>query len=92
MDNTDRLTLLTLMLALRQRLVEASDQRDQKTLSELRLTFTIITEASYSCEDKAATLLFQSLWDSAREAGMGVGWKAPIPSEAEIRDILSAHK
>lgn len=88
MRDPDRVTLTEFVLALRQRLIDAVQVNDQETIAKLLTTFGMLVDTSYAYQDKSVMELFVSLEDSARNAAMNVGWKAPVPSIAAIEDAL----
>jgi hypothetical protein len=89
MSEKRRMTLPDLLCHLRERLIEARERNDQESLVELKTTFTILREVSYSSEDEKLITLVVALEDSARDAIMSVPWKSDIPSVETIRSALS---
>jgi hypothetical protein len=79
------MNLATLLISLRQRLVDAWEQDDQESLSQLKTTFTTLREVSYEGDNKNLVSIFVALEDAARDAVMGVKGKSEIPSSDAIR-------
>lgn len=71
--------LFDLVFALRQLLITAEEHNDQETLSRLLTTFGILVEISYTIKNSKMIAAFVDMQDSARNAMMGVAWKAPVP-------------
>jgi hypothetical protein len=89
MSTTNKLTLTDLVLALRQRLIDAQEQDDKKALSELVTTFGILAEVSCTNAPRSICGIFEGLEQSASYANMGVGWKAPVLSVEAIKAACS---
>lgn len=85
------MTLLTLVCALREHLVEAIEQNDKDALEKLQTTLGVLEDIS--CTDVATPVcgIFQDLEQSTSYAIMGVGWKAPVLSVQEIESALSGN-
>ena len=88
MAAAESVTLTEFILALRQRLVDAVQTNDQETIAQLLTTFGILVDTSYSVQDHSVTELLVFMEDSARNALMGVAWKAPIPSVDAVESAL----
>lgn len=82
-----KMTLANLFLSIRHRISESIDADDRKTLSEIKITLTILREASYSSKDEAFIHLVVQLEDVARDGAMGMALKQELPTEEQIRQI-----
>jgi hypothetical protein len=83
------MTLETLLYALRQRLLNAWDKRDQEDLSVLFTTFGVLREESYASQNNALIGTLLALEDVTREALMGFNIKGAIPSIETIQAAFS---
>lgn len=82
-------TLADLACCLRQRLIDAVGQHDEKTIHELWTALTIIVEASYNSHSEVITGIFVDLQGYAQCAVMEELWKAdPLPSIEQIHAAL----
>lgn len=81
-----------ILIALRQRLLEARAQNDMDTLQSLALSFGILEEVAEkkNSHPRISTIL-DDLGTSAFEAIHGIPWKSTIPSEEEIISALNAN-
>ncbi len=89
MSDQKRLTLATLILNFRVRLLEAREKQDREPLLELKAAFTLLREASYESEDTKAITVLVALEDATRDSLQGVPWKSDIPSNEEISVAFS---
>lgn len=80
-----KMTLADMVLSLRQRLLDACEQRDRSQLGILQTTFGALVEASYGTQEPALIEILVALEDAARDAGMGVTWKSDVPSVETIQ-------
>ena len=79
------MTLTDLLCYLRQRLVDAMSQRDPARISDLQQTLVLLQEAAWEVQDERRAALIQDMIDAARDALVGVEWKANLPSVEAIR-------
>jgi hypothetical protein len=80
-------TLADLTCRLRQRLLDAAAQDDIETMNSLMITFSQITQASYSINNTEVSRLFVSLEDSTKDAMMHDP-RIHVPSVEEIHTAL----
>src|SRR5687767_1152444 len=98
---SDKVVLSNVVVVLADMIRKANDKADGDTLSELHITFDMLAEviAQLSARDKQGYIiddknraiyrLLREIASSAQHAAMGVIWKSPLPSEEEIKTILS---
>jgi hypothetical protein len=89
MDTQSKLTLTGLLCSLRQRLLDAREQKDQTLLGELMITFSILREASYNSKDTSVITILVALEDCARDFLGGMGFKRDMPTVEVIRAATS---
>ena len=81
------MTLTDLLCYLRQQLLDARDQNDQKVLAELLSALDLIRESAWKSNDQRLASLVEDMLDAAQDSLMGVGWKSNIPSLEVIRSL-----
>lgn len=85
------MTLAELLVALRQRLVDALNQNDRDKLQQLCVVFGTMREASYTSPNRALSAILEDLEYSAQHGAMGVMGKAQgVPSVEAIRTALAS--
>lgn len=89
MRSTSRITLADLVCGLRQNLLIARERKDLANLTILQNTLDILRDIAWNKEDESLAAIIQDMVDASRDALMGVDWKSSIPSEEQIRSILS---
>jgi hypothetical protein len=81
-----------ILVALRQRLLDARQQNDMDMLQSLAMVFGILEEVAGSGNMHARVYrILEDLGSSASEAIHGIRWKNTIPSEGEIISALNTH-
>jgi hypothetical protein len=89
---TQKVTLVDLVLSLRERLVDALNRNDRETLRQLHQTFDTLTEVSYAWRDKTLSALLEDFAYSAQHGAMGVFGKAmDVPSIERVVVGLRQH-
>jgi hypothetical protein len=82
------MTLFDFLRSIRERLIQAIDQDDRKLVGELKITLTILREASYDFQTLSITSLIVALEDIARDGVMGFALKSEIPSVEMLRSAF----
>jgi len=85
-NNPNRLTTLQILIYLRQRLLAAIEQDDKDELRFLAKVFDMLWDIVHTNKVKGGLgRVLENLERSAYDYASGVGWKAIIPSEEEIK-------
>ncbi len=87
-DKPNKITSLDIFLYLRQRLLDAREQKDVDTLGNLQTVFIMLSDLAYLKKVGGLGAILEEFENSARDSIMGVPWKSTIPSEEEIRLAL----
>src|SRR5437016_3386555 len=74
------MTIVDLLLYLREKLLEARVRKDAQELQTLWDTINSVLECSYKHHDRAVASLLEDMGDAIRDALMNVEWKSSIPS------------
>ncbi len=91
MGTSERLTIADLLCSLSKQLLLAREQKNTPDLERLMGIFVLIEEAASAVQDKVIYTLAEDLEDAARDSLMEADWKSKIPSEEDIRLLLSKH-
>lgn len=83
-DRSNKITSLEIFLYLRQRLLDARDEKDTDVLVNLQTVFIILSDLAYLKKARGLGKILEEFENSARDSIMGVPWKSTIPSEEEI--------
>ena len=86
---SEKFTIADLLTNLRAQLLTAIEQKDRVNIAELKTTFTILREASYTSQDEKLIGIIVALEDSARDGVEEFYWKSDLPSSDMIRSLLS---
>jgi len=78
-------TLADVLLSLRSRLLQASDDNDAELAETLFITFSVLQDISYEYKNESTTSLIVDLVDSARDVASGVKGKLEIPTVEQIQ-------
>jgi hypothetical protein len=81
------MTIVDLLLYLREKLLEARARKESKELQTLWDTINAVLECSYQHGERQIATLLEEMGDAIRDSLMGVEWKSTIPSEESIRAI-----
>ena len=84
-----RLTAFHILIYLRQRLLVAIEQNDKGELEDLATVFSMLWDLvdKYNVQG-AIDGVIENLVHAATDYAQGIGWKAIIPSEEEIKAAL----
>jgi hypothetical protein len=85
MSDEGQLTISSLLVYLRQTLIDARKEKNEKLLAELGNTFDLIEAASYEAKDKKHAAIAEEMRCAVRDAFMGTQWKSNIPSIEDIQ-------
>ncbi len=83
------MTLVNLLRALRQRLLDSLESDNREDLVALYTSFTVLKEVSYGSGNKSFIHLLVKLEDAAQDGTMGVKGKHSIPSNEAIEVVCS---
>ena len=86
MSVDDKLTIGVLLKHLRQKLIEARKDKNEKLLVELGHAFDLIEEAALEAKDAKLAAIAEEMQSSVRDTFMGAEWKSSIPSDDEIEE------
>lgn len=89
---SQRLTIGSLFMALRNHLQLARDQKNRDELEKLFATFILIGDAAVECEDETVIELAEALEGVARAALEDGDWKSKLISEKEMQSRLVEHQ
>jgi hypothetical protein len=89
MINDSTITLASVLIKLREMLIQARKNHDIAGLTRLMNTFGMLEEVVCTSEPKAICGILVHLRDSARDSLMGVDFKSEIPTIEEIKAALS---
>ena len=84
-DEPAKNALETILLTLRAKLLEARTGNEEDALEELRITFSLLREASYESHIDPLITVLVAMEDAARDSLIGVPSKSDIPSEDSVR-------
>lgn len=85
-NSPNRLTALHILIHLRQRLLAAIEQDDKDELHFLAKVFDMLWDVVHKNNVKGGLgRVLENLERSAYDYASGVGWKATIPSDEEIK-------
>jgi hypothetical protein len=88
-SNAIRLTVLQILIHLRQQLLAAIEQDDKDQLFFLAKVFDMFWDVVHTNNVKGGLgRVLENLERSAYDYASGVGWKATIPSEKDIKAAL----
>jgi hypothetical protein len=88
-NSPNRLTAFHILIYLRQRLLAAIEQNDKGELRDLVKVFSMLWDLvdKYNVPG-AIDGVIENLVHAATDYAQGIGWKAIIPSEEEIKAAL----
>ncbi len=92
-NSPNRLTALHILIYLRQRLLVAIEQNDKDELLVLARVFDMLRELVDKTNVRGGLgRVLENLERSAYDYASGIGWKAIIPSEEDIRSALQSEE
>ncbi|HLO15313.1 MAG TPA: hypothetical protein VK206_10820 [Anaerolineales bacterium] len=88
-NSPNRLTALHILIYLRQRLLAAIEKNDKGELQDLAKVFSMLWELvdKYNVQGGIDGVI-ENLTNTAIDYARGIGWKAIIPSEEDIKAAL----
>ena len=84
MSDAGELTMGYLLGYVRQQLIEAREEKNEKRLIELGNIFDLLEGASLEAKDRSLAALAEAMRCAVRDSLMGTEWKSRIPSLDEI--------
>jgi hypothetical protein len=84
MSTEGKLTIGSLLVHLRQRLIDAREKKDSKVLNELGGVFDLIEAAAWEAQDRRIAAIAEEMWSAVRDTFMGSEWKSNLPSVDDI--------
>lgn len=86
MSDDSKLTMSSLFVFLRQKLLEAREKNDEKLFDELSQALYLIEDAAYSVNDRKWAIIADEMNYAISHILMGAEWKANIPTVEQIED------
>jgi hypothetical protein len=92
-NNPNRLTSLHILIYLRQRLLVAIEQNDIDELQDLAKVFSMLWDLveKHNFQGDIGGVI-ENFENAALDYARGIGWKAIMPSEEEIRSALQSEE
>ena len=81
------MTISDLICYLRQQLVIARNDKNEKELQRLWDGINLFLESAYESGDKDVGAILEAMGDSIRDSFMGVEWKSEMPSVEAIKAL-----
>jgi hypothetical protein len=92
MSPTPKLTIASLLIYLRQRLLLAQEQKNQAEVQESSRIFDLLYDAAVEVRDGPLIGLTEDLSYSVNHWLMGVEWKSAIPTEEQLEQLQADPK